>query len=139
MSKLQRVLHVDDDDDIRVIARMALEMVGDLELHQCDSGRQALEEAAAFAPDLFLLDYMMPEMNGEDTLCELRRIPGLEKVPAIFMTARVQADVAATLLEKGALSVIAKPFDPMNLCALLHDAWNSRPATATILKWRERA
>ena len=139
MTRLQRVLHVDDDDDIRVIARMSLEVVGDLVVHQCASGRQALAEAAAFAPDLFLLDYMMPEMNGEDTLRELRRIPGFEAVPAIFMTARVQANVASTLLERGALAVVPKPFDPMSLCTQLHDSWNARLESATVLKWRGRA
>lgn len=125
MKELCKVLHVDDDDDIRMIARMALEVVGSLDVHQCASGPQAIADAAAFAPDLFLLDYMMPEMSGEDTLRALRKIPGLENVPAIFMTARVQPDIAKALLDDGALAVIPKPFDPMELCTQLHAAWQS--------------
>lgn len=123
MAELRKVLHVDDDEDIRVIAKMSLEVVGDLAVHQCSSGMQAIEEAVAAQPDLFLLDYMMPGMNGEETLRGLRQIPGLENVPVIFMTARIQPDVSEALKRDGAIEVIAKPFDPMDLCAQLRQAW----------------
>jgi CheY-like chemotaxis protein len=126
MARLKKVLHVDDDEDIRVIAKMAMDVVGDLEVHQCGSGAQAIAEAAAFAPDLFLLDFMMPEMDGETTFLHLRQIPGLENVPVIFMTARVERDFSAKLVEGGALKVLSKPFDPMELCAQLHEAWDGR-------------
>lgn len=125
MTELRKVLHVDDDEDIRMIARMALEVVGSLDVHQCACGAQAIAEAAAFAPDLFLLDFMMPEMSGEETLRALRKIPGLEHVPAIFMTAHVQPSVATALLEDGAMAVIPKPFDPMELSNQLCAAWQS--------------
>ena len=126
MADLKRILHVDDDEDIRIIANMALEMVGGFVVLQCDSGAEAVEKGAAFAPDLFLLDYMMPGMNGEETLLALRKIPGLSRVPAVFMTARVQADVSEALLKRGALDVITKPFDPMKLGAQLHEIWSKR-------------
>ena len=48
MRELQRILHVDDDDDIRAIAAMALELIGLFELLQCTSGQQATEQAASF-------------------------------------------------------------------------------------------
>jgi CheY-like chemotaxis protein len=127
MAELKRILHVDDDEDIRVIANMALEMVGNLEVLQCGSGREATEKAADFAPDLFLLDYMMPEMDGEQTLRALRNLPGLQYVPVIFMTARVQADIADGLRREGALEVITKPFDPMELANQIREVWSSRP------------
>ena len=127
MKRLKKVLHVDDDEDIRTIAKMAMDVVGDLEVHQCAFGAQAIAEAAAFAPDLFLLDFMMPEMDGETTFQNLRQIPGLENVPVIYMTARVQRDFSQKLIEGGALAVLAKPFDPMELCAQLHEAWERRP------------
>ena len=123
MAELRKVLHVDDDEDIRVIAKMSMEVVGDLAVHQCSSGMQAINEADAAKPDLFLLDYMMPGMNGEETLRGLRQIPGLENVPVIFMTARVQPDVSEALKRDGAIEVIAKPFDPMELCDQLRQAW----------------
>ena len=126
MAELVKVLHVDDDEDIRVIAKMALEMIGGLEVHQCASGPQAIAEAASFAPDLFLLDYMMPGMNGEDTLKGLRQIPTLENVPAIFMTARAQSEVVDELKRHGALEVITKPFDPMELAAQLRESWRNQ-------------
>lgn len=128
MTKLKKVLHVDDEDDIRTIAKMAMDVVGDLEVLQCSSGAQALVEAAAFEPDLFLLDFMMPDMDGETTYKKLREIPGLENVPVIYMTARVQSDFSKNLIENGALAVFPKPFDPMELCTQLHEAWDNRSA-----------
>jgi CheY-like chemotaxis protein len=123
MRELQRILHVDDDDDIRAIAAMALELIGLFELLQCASGKQATEEAASFRPDLLLLDYMMPDMDGKETLCELRKIPGLNDVPVVFMTARVNENLSNDLRRDGALGVIAKPFDPMDLAAQLRELW----------------
>lgn len=124
MARLKKVLHVDDEDDIRLIAKMAMNDLGDLDILQCSSGEQALVEAGGFAPDLFLLDYMMPDMDGETTLRALRQIPGLEAVPVIFMTARVQNDFLQTLIANGALDVFPKPFDPIKLCAQLHYVWD---------------
>lgn len=110
-----RVLHVDDDDDIREITQMALEAVGGMEVVQASSGAAALEKASAFQPDVFLLDVMMPEMSGEELLAQLRSQPGLAEIPCIFMTARVQANEISAFKEKGAIDVIQKPFDPMTL------------------------
>jgi len=123
MRELQRILHVDDDDDIRAIAAMALELIGLFELLQCASGKQATEEAASFSPDLLLLDYMMPDMDGKETLRELRKLPGLSHVPVVFMTARVNENLSNELRRDGALDVIAKPFDPMELATELRALW----------------
>ncbi|MDO8882433.1 MAG: response regulator [Pseudotabrizicola sp.] len=125
MRELQRILHVDDAEDIRVIADIALKLIGQFELLQCDSGKQALEQAEAFRPDLFLLDYMMPDMDGKETLLELRKLPGLSDVPVVFMTARVNGDFADSLRSDGALAVIAKPFDPMDLADQLRALWQT--------------
>jgi CheY-like chemotaxis protein len=124
MAKLKRVLHVDDEEDIRTIAQMAMEVVGDLEVLQCSNGTQAIEVSREFSPDLILLDHMMPGMDGEATFRGLQQIPGLETVPVIFMTARVEAELSQTLIDLGALDVFLKPFDPMLLCAQLHEAWH---------------
>ena len=127
MVELTRILHIDDDEDIRTIANMALEMVGQFEVLHCASGQEALKVAGEFGPDLLLLDYMMPNMNGEETLAALREIPGLEYVPVVFMTARVQSDVTEMLLRKGALVVVHKPFDPIKLAVQLREIWKHRP------------
>ncbi|CAN0032903.1 unnamed protein product [Chrysoparadoxa australica] len=125
MTELQRILHVDDDEDIRSIADIALKLVGQFDLLQCASGKKATEKAEVFRPDLFLLDYMMPEMDGEQTFRELRSLPGLGRVPVVFMTARVDNEFATRLRRDGALDVIAKPFDPMELANQLRALWQN--------------
>jgi CheY-like chemotaxis protein len=125
-----RILHVDDDDDIRAITQIALEVVGKLEVHQCASGQEALLVAAEFTPDLFLLDVMMPGMTGEDTLAALRRIPGMENTPVIFMTAKAQADDVARLMSLGSAKVITKPFDPLTLASKIVEIWQQQQITA---------
>ena len=126
MAELHRVLHVDDDADIRTIARIALEAVGNLTVCHCDSGPDALAKAVDFAPDVFLLDYMMPGMDGEETAEKLKDLPGLADVPVVFMTARVQGSMPTELIAKGAIGVIAKPFDPMTLAAELRQIWQDK-------------
>lgn len=110
-----KVLHVEDDEDIRLIARMVLADLGGYEVMQCASGAEAVTVAAAFAPDLLLLDFMMPEMNGLTTLQALRGVPGLAEVPAVFMTAKALAVPAEDMAALGVVGVIAKPFDPVTL------------------------
>jgi CheY-like chemotaxis protein len=115
MNALRKVLYIEDDVDIREVAKMALELVGGLELCVCESGSDAVKNGPAFAPDLILLDVMMPGMDGPTTLAKLRESPVLARTPAVFMTAKVQPLEVAALRALGALAVIAKPFDPMQL------------------------
>jgi CheY-like chemotaxis protein len=110
-----KLLHVEDDPDIREITEMALTMSGRFELVQCASGPEAIETVATFLPDLILLDMMMPGMSGRQVLEHLRQIPALSQTPAVFMTARAQPTEIQELLALGAADVISKPFDPMTL------------------------
>ncbi|MEC7816129.1 MAG: response regulator [Pseudomonadota bacterium] len=110
-----RVLCVEDDADIRAVAELALVDVGGCDVKMCESGRQALVEAPEFQPDVILLDVMMPEMDGPETLRALRKLDGLAAVPVIFMTARIQGGEIQEYLAMGAVDVIPKPFDPMIL------------------------
>lgn len=110
-----RVLQLEDDPDILEICEMALGMDGNFELLQCTSGDEAISKAQAFEPDLLLLDVMLPTMSGTDTLDHLRKLPGLETVPAVFFTARLQKGEVSALLARGASKVISKPFDPLSL------------------------
>ncbi len=112
---LIKVLHVEDDADIRDITQMALSIKGEYDLLQCSSGEDALAKIEHFQPDLLLLDLMMPGMNGPQTLDQIRQIPSLVNVPAIFMTARAQSSDIEKLHEQGATAVICKPFDPISL------------------------
>ncbi len=110
-----KILHVEDDADIREIAKMALELSGDFEVVQCDCGEAALRTAQDYMPDVLLLDMMMPGMTGRETLEKLRENPDFANVPAIFMTARAQPNELEELRSIGATEVISKPFDPMSL------------------------
>lgn len=110
-----KLLHVEDDADIREIAQMALDLSGDFHVVQCCSGEEALAKVETFTPDVMLLDMMMPGMTGRQTLEEMRENPAFAQVPAIFMTARAQHNEIEELLLIGAAEVISKPFDPMLL------------------------
>ncbi len=120
---LRRVLCVEDEADIRTVVQIALEDLGGLQLLVCSSGPEALAAARAFAPDLILLDVMMPGMDGPATLAALRASPELRATPVVFMTAKIQAHEVARYRELGALDVIAKPFDPMTLSDTLRGIW----------------
>lgn len=121
-----KILHVEDDPDIREIALIALETVGGLEVVQCASGKEALDRAPAAAPDLLLLDVMMPGMSGEETLLALRQMPQFAETTAIFMTAKAQPSEVEKLRQLGAAEVVTKPFDPMTLADQILEIWNAR-------------
>lgn len=123
MNELKKIIYVEDQKDIQIIARVALEDIGGFELMICSSGEEALANAEGFKPDLFLLDVMMPGMDGPETLAALRKNPELENIPIMFMTAKVQTGEVARLLELGAVDVISKPFDPMTLADEIRKKW----------------
>ena len=124
MSKpLARILYVEDEPDIRAIAQIALEAVGGFTVIACASGSEALVNAPGANADLLLLDVMMPGMDGPSTLKALRELPATANTPVIFMTAKVQAAEVAQYRELGAIDVIHKPFDPMELAAQINRIW----------------
>ncbi|MGH8805418.1 MAG: response regulator [Polaromonas sp.] len=120
---LSRILYVEDEPDIRVVAQMALEAVGGFTVIACAGGREALSAAPDARVDLLLLDVMMPGMDGPSTLQALRELPATANTPVIFMTAKVQATEVAAYKALGALDVIPKPFDPMELSAQIQRIW----------------
>src|SRR3984885_11167895 len=83
-----RILHIDDDSDIREIVALSLSLDPALILKSCAEGADALATAAAWAPDLILCDVMMPGMDGSTMLARLRENPRTAKTPVVFMTAR---------------------------------------------------
>jgi two-component system, OmpR family, response regulator len=122
---LKRVLLVDDNPDVRMVAKMALEFVGGLQVADAASGAEALRIAASQPPDLILLDVMMPEMDGPATLKALRERPETAGIPVVFLTAKARADEIRGLRELGALYVIPKPFDPMTLADEVEAVWRN--------------
>ncbi|MBZ9559962.1 MULTISPECIES: response regulator [Modicisalibacter] len=124
MTTLQRILHVEDDESIITITRVALETVGGLTVLSCTRGREAIEQAAEFAPDLLLLDVMMPDMDGPTTLAGLAEVIDVARYPVVFMTARANSDDHRAYYDLGAAAVVVKPFDPMTLADQLKTIWN---------------
>jgi two-component system, OmpR family, response regulator len=120
---LTRILCVDDEPLVRALARAALETRGGFTLLICGSGSEALQAAAGFAPDLMLLDVMMPDMDGAATLAALRLLPATADTPAAFMTTKAQAQMLAGRNAAGVIGIIDKPFDPMTLADRLRALW----------------
>src|SRR6202051_1209913 len=112
-----RILHVDDDPDIREVVELSLGLDPDFVVQSCGSGKEALAAAAQWQPDFILLDVMMPVMDGPATLAQLRENGRTAGIPVIFMTARAQAREVDRFRSLGAVGVIPKPFDPMTLAA----------------------
>ena len=123
---LDRILYVEDEPDIRAVAMMALEELGGFQVIECAEGNAALAAAPAARADLILLDVMMPGMDGLATLRALRDIPDTASTPVIFMTAKVQPAELAQCRALGALGIIAKPFDPMELPIEIRRIWESQ-------------
>ncbi|MEL7059972.1 MAG: response regulator [Acidobacteriota bacterium] len=130
MIPLRRVLLVEDEHDIQTVARLALEDIGGFELHVCASSEAALDEAPAFAPQLVLLDDMLPGMSGRDAMRAFAGSEPLADVPVVFLTARAQHDEVAEYRRLGALGVITKPFDPMTLAQQVEALWQRRSSAS---------
>jgi CheY-like chemotaxis protein len=116
-----RILHVDDEPDIREIVDLSLGLNPDFQVRSCASGEEALAAAAEWSPMLVLLDVMMPHMDGPTTLSHLRKNPRTSAVPVLFMTARAQPREVEQFIALGAQGVISKPFDPMTLAFTVHN------------------
>ena len=121
--ELCKVIVVEDNHDIRTILKAALEMVGGLEVRACESGTEALDAIAEFAPQLMLLDVMMPDLDGPGVLGRLRQRPDTAALPVVFLTAKAAPSEIARLRALGALDVLTKPFDPMTLHEQVKAIW----------------
>ncbi|KTD41791.1 response regulator [Legionella parisiensis] len=122
-TKLKKILYAEDEEDIRAIAQIALEDIGDYEVKYCSNGQDVLSAAQTFTPDLILLDVMMPFKDGPTTLQELRKLNSFSSIPAVFMTAKIQTQEIEEYKEMGVVDVIAKPFNPMELANELNKIW----------------
>ena len=116
-----KVLLVDDDTNIRMVAVMGLEDELDWEIQEACSGQEAIQLASTQKPDLILLDMMMPGMDGISTFGKLRELDTVKDTPIIFMTAKVQPEEIESYKILGAQGVIIKPFDPITLAQEIQD------------------
>ena len=127
-AQLIRVLLVEDDPDTLFVIKILLGDMDKLKVEGVRSGEEAIRKVtAAFMPDLLLMDYMLPVMNGLDTLRELRKLPQTATTPAILMTAHPPE--MSTYKDLGVVHVIAKPFDPVALSALIETIWQQHGPT----------
>jgi CheY-like chemotaxis protein len=118
-------MYVEDDSDIREIATLALRDLGGLDVLVCESGQAALANVDAFEPQLLLLDVMMPEMDGPETLEALRRQGSISSETAVaFMTAKVHPEELDRYRSLGVNDVVRKPFDPMILADDVRAIWD---------------
>jgi CheY-like chemotaxis protein len=123
-----RVMHVDDDSDIREVVRLSLELDPEISVRSFASGVEALASVGEWLPAIILLDVMMPGMDGPATLAMLQREPATADIPVVFMTANVQAREIDYFQSRGAVGVLAKPFDPTTLAAVLRQFLKPTPA-----------
>jgi len=124
MVELNKIMHIEDDPDILEIVKVVLGTIGCFDLAQCISGADALEIAPKFRPDLFLVDSVMPGMDGLETLRELRKLPEFANTPIIFLTAKASPEEIQIFIDAGAIEVFTKPFDPVTLVEKIKLAWD---------------
>lgn len=113
MSK--RVLVIDDEEDIRTVAQVSLEMFGNWEVLTACCGAEGMETAAREKPDAILMDVMMPDMDGPTTFVKMQEQAETRGIPVILLTAKVQGPDRQKFEELGVSGVLSKPFDPTTL------------------------
>ena len=108
------VLLAEDDPDIRLVTRLALKKAG-YRVTATENGRELLERIAEERPDVVLLGWMMPEMDGAETCRRLKADPATRDIPVVFMTAKSQGFEKNHGAAVGASGYIPKPFDALTL------------------------
>ena len=113
----KRILVIDDEEDIREVAQLSLEMVAGWEVFTAASGSEGIAKAELHQPDAILLDVMMPDMDGPATYKKMQLQSSTQHIPVILLTAKVQPNDRRRFAELGVKGVIAKPFEPMMLAS----------------------
>jgi two-component system alkaline phosphatase synthesis response regulator PhoP len=117
---LTRVLVIDDEAPIRLLCRVNLEAEG-MEVLEASNGPTGLEEARSERPDVILLDVMMPALDGWRVAEQLLDDVSTQDIPIIFLTARAEFRDRARGLDIGGVDYVTKPFNPLELAALVRD------------------
>ena len=112
---MKRILLVDDEDDVREVAQLSLEMVGGWTVLAARCGEEAVRRAEAEHPDAILLDVMMPEMDGPSTFRALQANAATSAIPVLLLTAKTRSADLERFAELGVAGVLSKPFDPLTL------------------------
>ena len=124
---LQRICYVEDDEDIQRIVRMSLERVGKMTVEIVTDPLQAIGVMSTFKPDMVMLDWMMPGMDGPTLFKKMKEDPQTSGLPVVFITAKAQSRDMAELMALGAAGTISKPFSPKDLPEQLRQIWAKLP------------
>ncbi len=121
---MKQILVIDDEVDIREIAKISLQITKQWEVLTAASGEDGLAIAAQNQPDAILLDVIMPEMDGLLTLKALKSNPCTQRIPVIMLTATGSIVTQRQYAELGAQAILTKPFDPGALGNQIAEALN---------------
>jgi CheY-like chemotaxis protein len=124
---LNRICYVEDDEDIQRIVRMSLERVGKMTVEVVGDPTKAIEAMTGFQPDLVMLDWMMPAMDGPTLFREMKLCQETQALPVVFITAKAAQRDLDELMKMGAAGTISKPFNPKDLPDQLRAIWAKLP------------
>lgn len=109
------ILIIDDEEDVKEIAKLGLEMAANWNVITANSGKEGLNLAKTSQPEVILLDLMMPDWDGKETLKHLKTNQNTVNIPVILMTAKTQSAIASELKKLEIIGIITKPFRPLQL------------------------
>ena len=124
---LERICYVEDDEDIQRIVRMSLERVGKMTVELVTDPNSAIGVMREFKPDLVMLDWMMPGMDGPTLFRKMKQLPEVASLPVVFITAKATPRDMEELITLGAAGTISKPFSPKDLPEQLRAIWAKLP------------
>ena len=128
MGKRIKVLIIDDEKTIRIALEHTLGLHG-FEVYMAETGCQGLDIAREIKPDLVLLDWMMPEMNGMEVLEVLKNDERTEHILVFMLTSKGKIGELDMAFELGADDYITKPFDGIKLGKLLKQKLKNTPSS----------
>jgi CheY-like chemotaxis protein len=124
---LNRVCYVEDDEDIQRIVRMSLERIGKMTVEVVGDPTKAIDAMKVFKPDLVMLDWMMPAIDGPTLFRQMKARPETSSLPVVFITAKAAQRDLDELTSLGAAGTISKPFSPKDLPDQLRAIWSKLP------------
>jgi len=124
---LNRICYVEDDEDIQRIVRMSLERIGKMTVELVTDPMVAIGAITSFKPDLVMLDWMMPGMDGPTLFRKMKQLPEVSALPVVFITAKTTQRDMDELVALGAAGTISKPFSPKDLPEQLRAIWAKLP------------
>ncbi len=125
--ELTKICYVEDDEDIQRIVRLSLERIGKMTVQVVSNPTKAIEVMKAFGPDMVMLDWMMPEMDGPTLYRKMKVEPATSALPVVFITAKAAQRDLDELVSLGAAGTISKPFSPKDLPDQLRAIWKKLP------------